>query len=51
MGYTPITVGEIVNDTMRVVTKGLRPGDRYVTEALLKVRDGMTVTPRLVNKH
>ena len=49
--YTPITVGEIVNDSMRVVTKGLRPGDRYVTEALLKVRDGMTVTPRLVNKH
>lgn len=47
--YTPISVGEIVSDSMRVVTKGLRPGDRYVTKALLKVRDGMTVTPRDVS--
>lgn len=40
-----ITVSELVNDTMRVVTKGLKPGDRYVTKALLKVRDGMTIKP------
>lgn len=46
--YTPIEVGETVNDTLRVVTSGLKPGDRYVTKALLKVRDGMTVKPRLV---
>lgn len=45
--YTPIKVGSLVNDTMRVVTEGLRPGARYVTKALLKVRSGMEVTPVL----
>lgn len=43
-----IKTGEVVADTMRVVTSGLKPGDRYVTKALLKVRDGMTVRPHLV---
>lgn len=43
-----IHVSELVADTMRVVTSGLKPGERYVTKALLKVRDGMTVSPRLV---
>jgi RND family efflux transporter MFP subunit len=46
---TPIEVGETVNDTMRIVTKGVNPGDRYVTRALLKVRDGMKVNPRLTD--
>lgn len=45
--YTPIEVGELVNDTLRIVTKGVKPGDKYVTKALLKVRDGLTVEPRL----
>ena len=43
-----IKVGQVVADTMRGVTSGLRPGERYVTKALLKVRDGMSVKPRLV---
>ncbi|MDE6334025.1 MAG: efflux RND transporter periplasmic adaptor subunit [Muribaculaceae bacterium] len=43
--YTPVKTGDLVNDSMRVVTDGLKPGDRYVTSAMLKVRDGMTVTP------
>lgn len=43
--YTPIKVGSLVADTMRVVTDGLKPGDRYVTKALLKVRSGMEVKP------
>lgn len=47
--YTPIKTGDLVADTMRLVTEGLRPGDRYVTSALLKVRDGMTVKPLLKN--
>lgn len=45
--YTPITTGELVTPTKRIVTKGLKADDRYVTKALLKVRDGMTVRPRL----
>lgn len=43
--YTPIAAGDIVDDTMRVVNQGLRPGDRYITSAMLKVRNGMTVSP------
>jgi RND family efflux transporter, MFP subunit len=43
--YTPITVGEVVDDSMRVVLKGIAPGARYVTKALLKVRNGMKVKP------
>lgn len=43
--YTPVTVGELINDTLRVVTSGLKPDTRYVTKALLKVRDGMKVKP------
>lgn len=45
--YTPITTGELVTPTKRLVTKGLGANDRYVTKALLKVRDGMKVKPRM----
>lgn len=45
--YTPIETGELATPTMRVVNKGLKSTDRYVTKAMLKVRDGMTVKPRL----
>lgn len=43
--YTPVEVGGIYQDTLRMVTKGVTPRTRYVTSALLKVRDGMTVNP------
>lgn len=46
--YTPIKVGETFRDSLRVVESGLRPGDRYVTKALLTVRNGETVKPVLV---
>lgn len=50
--YTPITVGALANDTMRIVEKGLAPGARYVVSAMLKVRDGMPVNPRVTTpKH
>ena len=44
--YRTIETGELVNDSMRIVTSGLGRGDRYVTKALLKVRTGMEVNPR-----
>lgn len=47
--YTPVTVGELITPALRVVTKGIGSKDRYVTKALLKVRDGMNVRPRLVS--
>lgn len=43
--YTPITVGEMVNDSMRVVKSGVKSGTPYVTKALLKVRNGMSINP------
>ncbi len=43
--YTPVTVGELYHDSLRVIEKGIRPGDRYVTLALLTVRNGMKVRP------
>ncbi len=43
--YTPVKVGEVVRDSLRIVTEGLKPGERYVTKALLSVRNGMTVKP------
>lgn len=45
--YTAIETGELVNDSTRIVTKGLEPNQCYVTKALLKVRSGMTVNPVL----
>ena len=45
--YTPIKTGELYRDSLRVVTEGLEPGQRYVTEALLTVRNGMKIKPEL----
>lgn len=44
--YTPVKISEAVGDSLRIITSGIKAGDRYVTKALLKVRDGMKVTPR-----
>lgn len=46
--YTPIKTGDVVQDSLRIVTSGVDTDTRYVTRALLKVRDGMTVNPHLV---
>lgn len=46
--YTPVELGQTINDTMRIITKGIQPGTRYVTKALLKVRPGEKINARLV---
>lgn len=43
--YRRINVGNIVDDTLRLVTDGLEPSEKYVTKALLKVRNGMSIVP------
>lgn len=43
--YTPIKTGDLVRDSLRIVTSGLTPESRYVTKALLSVRNGMEVNP------
>lgn len=45
--YRHITVGQLVSDTLRQVTSGLTPQERYVTKALIKVRNGMQIKPVL----
>jgi RND family efflux transporter MFP subunit len=41
----PITIGAR-HDELRVIEKGVRAGDRIVTDALTTVRPGMTVMPK-----
>lgn len=43
--YTPIEVGQVYDDTLRIVNKGITDKSRYVVDALLKVRNGMKVIP------
>ena len=43
-----IEVGEIYHDSLRVVDKGILPGDKYITTALLTVRAGEKVKPILL---
>lgn len=47
--YTPIKVGELYQDSLRIVLEGISPNDKYVTKALLKLREGMQVNP-IINK-
>lgn len=43
--YTPIEAGELYQDSLRVINKGIKSGDKYVTKALLTVRNGEAVKP------
>ncbi len=45
--YTPVEIGELYQDTLRIINKGIGPRDRYVTKALLTVRNGEKVKPVL----
>lgn len=42
-----IETGEIFRDSLRVIDKGIQPGDKYITKALLTVRGGEKVKPVL----
>lgn len=43
--YRHIVPGQLIDDTLRQVVSGITPDERYVTTALLKVRDGMIIKP------
>lgn len=45
--YRHIETGQLINDSMRQIKSGLSPHERYVTKALMKVREGMKVSPRV----
>ena len=40
-----IEAGELYQDSLRVINKGIESGDKYITKALLTVRDGEKVKP------
>lgn len=40
-----IEIGELYQDSLRIVTSGVSAGERYVTKAMQKVREGMTINP------
>lgn len=45
--HTPVEVGDLYHDSLRIVTSGIQPGEKYVTKALLNVRSGETIKPIL----
>lgn len=45
--YTHIEVGDLYQDSLRIVNSGLKGGEKYVTKALLTVRNGEEVKPVL----
>lgn len=46
--YTPVKVGDLYHDTLRLVKSGIKPDTRYVTRAMISVRNGEKVIPKLV---
>lgn len=44
LAYRPIVPGRL-DDGLRIVTSGLKPGERIVVNGLMRVRPGMKVTP------
>lgn len=45
--YTPVTVGQIFRDTLRIIEQGLTPRSRYITEAMMTVSAGERVKPKM----
>lgn len=43
--YTPVKIGELASDNRRIIISGVEPGQKYVTKALLKVKNGQKVKP------
>lgn len=46
--YTPVEVGELYRDSLRLIKKGVKPDTRYVTRAMISVRNGETIKPVLI---
>ena len=45
--FRPVKAGTRVG-SLWIIDEGLKPGDRVIVEGLQKVRDGLTVNPKLV---
>ena len=49
--YRHIETGQLIGVSLREVKQGLAPQERYVTKALMKVRDGMHILPDTLSPH
>lgn len=47
VAFQAVKVGALTSNGMREITEGVSLEDRYVTQALINVRPGMKVTPKL----
>lgn len=45
--HTTVQTGDLYQDSLRIITSGIKPGTKYVTKALLTVRPGEKVNPVL----
>ena len=43
--YRHIETGQLIGDSLRQIKQGISPQERYVTKALMKVRNGMRINP------
>lgn len=46
--YRQVTLGPVVEDNLRVVREGLKPGELIVVNGLQRVRPGVTVAPQKI---
>ncbi|MDE6272205.1 MAG: efflux RND transporter periplasmic adaptor subunit [Muribaculaceae bacterium] len=49
--YTPIETGELYHDSLRLVKSGISPKTRYVTRAMMSVRNGELVRPVVIKNN
>jgi RND family efflux transporter MFP subunit len=47
----PVTTGALADNGLRVITEGLRPGERVIVSGLQRVRQGAKVSPRVAEEN
>lgn len=47
--YTPVKVGDLYQDSLRLIKSGIKQDTRYVTRAMISVRNGEKVIPKLIS--
>jgi RND family efflux transporter MFP subunit len=48
LAYRPVELGRLTDDGLRIIRKGVEPGEKVVVNGLMRVRPGVKVTPTVV---
>jgi RND family efflux transporter MFP subunit len=48
LAYRPVELGRLTDDGLRIIQKGVEPGEKVVVNGLMRVRPGVKVTPTVV---